>query len=70
MHYIVNDKNKNRNFTPKMHQNHWRLGLSWIKGPTSTSKEEGKGEEGKGDFGPSQCWKQIDAIDYENLIFQ
>jgi len=37
---------------------------SWIKGPTSKGRgEEGSGEragEGK-DFGPSQCWRQIDA---------
>jgi len=29
---------------------------SWIKGPTS----KGRKEEGR-DFGPSQCWRQIDA---------
>ena len=44
---------------------------SWIKGPTSKGRGgEGKGEEGRGgvrrggegrDFGPLQCWRQIDA---------
>jgi len=61
-----------RSFTLKMHQNRWRLGLRprprWgslqrspdplagLRGPTS----KGMGGEVR-DFGPSQCWRQIDA---------
>jgi len=47
---------------------------SWIKGPTSKGKGgEGRGEEGRGeegriwerrDFGPSQCWRQIDVPEW------
>jgi len=40
--------------------------LTGLRGPTSKGRERKKGE-GKGgeerDFGPSQCWRQIDAPD-------
>ena len=41
--------------------------LAGLRGPTSKERGgEGRGEEGKGrDFGPSQCWRQIDAPDWK-----
>jgi len=72
-HSVHLECHQRRSFTLKIHQNRWRLGLcprphwgslqrfprppSWINGPTS----KGKGGEGRGGTGPSQCWRQIDA---------
>jgi len=34
--------------------------IAGLRGPTSKGRGERRGGEGR-DFGPSQCWRQIDA---------
>jgi len=57
-----------RSFTLKVHQNRWLTALpkatSWIKG-LFFKREKGKGGKERREFGPSQCWKQIDATDHQ-----